>query len=1217
MQFPKFLSDAEIHEKQVSEKVSDSLQKRTAEQIEAIYTNGHNVLVSASAGSGKTFVMVERIVDKILRGISLKQMFISTFTVKAANELKERIEKKLIQELKEAKDNDLKAYLSREIQELSQADIGTMDSFTQKLLNDYGYTIGISPKFRILQDKSEQDILKNEVYQKLFTDYMESEQTEKFIALVKNFSGNRKDSRAFRDLVYKIYYFSQATENPKQWLQDNFLKGAKQYKSFADLPQDYIKQLLLSMQETADKLRGLTELEDYGQLTKAGKPTAKYSKHLVIIEKLNDWSNHFEHYYGKEKITQLAQEISLLLPSGNQVTVAGKKYPIYKDLQEKITVLRHLDTVFNYQGEAIPLLELLQDFLLDFSDTYLALKIEENAFEFSDIGHFAITILRENPAIQKAYQKKYHEVMVDEYQDNNHTQECLLELLSNGHNRFMVGDIKQSIYRFRQADPGIFNAKFKDYQENPDHGKLILLKENFRSQSEVIDATNAVFSHLMDEEVGDLVYNTNHHLLAGSQEQKLPHPENKCQVLLYDTGATADDKEVESEQEIPNSSSDIWPGEVKIVAKEIIRLYNEEKVSFSDITLLVSSRSRNDSIFHTFSQYGIPLVADGGRENYLKSVEVLVMLDTLRSIDNPLNDYALVALLKSPMFSFDEDQLARIALQESQDQKSLSFYEKMLASLSEESSYAYLITADLKQEIQVFMTVFKAWRDYAKIHSLYDLIWKIFNERFYFDYVGTLPKAEQAQANLYALALRARQFEKSGFKGLSRFVAMIDKILDTDNDLADVDIAKPKEAVNLMTIHKSKGLEFKYVFILNCDKKFSMEDLHAQVILSRTNGIGIKYLADLKKELDTNQFASLKLYLETLSYQLNKNELKRATLSEQMRLFYVAMTRAEKKIYLIGKGNPDKQSDKYDAQNRGNRLSLEQRLSLQSFQDWILAIYENFNQENLNFTIHYRDDSELTNEEIGYIQAKAKLDTSDIANNRQSDSISHALDMLEKVAKINQTYEAAINLPTVRTPSQLKKIYEPFMDLEGVDIIEKAAAKPQAFSLPDFSKEKKVKASQIGSSLHELMQRIPISEKVSLEDIEEALKRVTADKNIKDYLDKSKILAFFEKTSLGQLIQQNRDKLHREAPFAILKEDKASHEKFVIRGIIDGFLLFDDRIVLFDYKTDNYRQASELKMRYEKQLELYAEALKQAYNKPIVDKYLVLMGGEEVELIKI
>ncbi|MDE7492204.1 helicase-exonuclease AddAB subunit AddA, partial [Streptococcus agalactiae] len=324
----------------------------------------------------------------------------------------------------------------------------------------------------------------------------------------------------------------------------------------------------------------------------------------------------------------------------------------------------------------------------------------------------------------------------------------------------------------------------------------------------------------------------------------------------------------------------------------------------------------------------------------------------------------------------------------------------------------------------------------AKWHSLYDLIWKIYNDRFYYDYVGALPKAEQRQANLYALALRANQFEKTGFKGLSRFIRMIDKVLENENDLADVEVALPQNAVNLMTIHKSKGLEFKYVFILNIDKKFSMVDITSPLILSRNQGIGIKYVADMRHELEEEILPAVKVSMETLPYQLNKRELRLATLSEQMRLLYVAMTRAEKKLYLVGKASQTKWADHYDLVSENNHLPLASRETFVTFQDWLLAVHETYKKQELFYDINFVSLEELTDHHIGMVNPSLPFNPDNKVENRQSEDIVRAISVLESVEQINQTYKAAIELPTVRTPSQVKKFYEPILDIEGVDVME-------------------------------------------------------------------------------------------------------------------------------------------------------------------------------------
>ena len=658
---------------------------------------------------------------------------------------------------------------------------------------------------------------------------------------------------------------------------------------------------------------------------------------------------------------------------------------------------------------------------------------------------------------------------------------------------------------------------------------------------------------------------------------------------------------------------------MRMVLKEIIHLHNDKDVPFKDMALLTASRSRNDQVLLALSEYGIPVKTDGAQSNYLQSLEVQVMLDTLRVIHNPLQDFALVALMKSPMFGFDEDELARLALQKSEDKVQENFYEKLVNVQKKIGLQKDLIKAELQKKLNLFMETVQAWRLYSKTHSLYDLIWKIYSDRFYYDYVGALPNGQARQANLYALALRADQFEKSNFKGLSRFIRMIDQVLEAQHDLANVAVAPPKDAVELMSIHKSKGLEFPYVFILNIDQQFNKQDSMSEVILSRRNGLGLKYVARVATDAKEEYVPSMiKLSIPSLTYTQNEEELQLASYSELMRLLYVAMTRAEKKLYLVGKGSREKLEAKEYQTNGKGLLTRETRLDASNFQDWIWAIYQAFSKEDLHFTVRFEGEEDLTKEAIGELENKSQLQDQSQADNRQSETIKDALEMLKEVEMYNQVHRAAINLPSVQTPSQIKKFYEPVMDMEGVVVAGQSQLKESTvqFNLPDFSKTNKVTGAEIGSATHELMQRINLDKKPTLETLTEALEQVQVSSDVKSKINLGKILSFFD-TALGQEILANQDKLYREQPFSMLKRDAKSQEDFVVRGILDGYLLYDDKIVLFDYKTDRYEFASQLIERYRGQLSLYAEALSRSYQIDHVEKYLILLGKDMIEVVEV
>ena len=1212
----KFLSQEEIAALQVAEAQSNKKPKKTAEQIQAIYSSGQNILVSASAGSGKTFVMAERILDQLASGVEIRQLFISTFTVKAATELKERLEKKISQQIQETKDVELKKHLGRQLADLPNAAIGTMDSFTQKFLAKHGYLLELSPNFRILQNESEQLLLKNEVFQQVFESHYQSKEQDKFSQLVKNFAGKSKDARGLRKQVYMIYDFLQSTSNPQAWLQDSFLKGFEK----ADFT--------IAKEKLADAIKErLWDLESFfryhleNDAKEFGKAAYLEAVHQVLDEigALTNESTFNQYQEVLERVVSISKD-----KGGRALTNASRKAELQalkeaynqerKDKFEKLNALNDQITLLKFQEdyhqESWDLAKTFQVFMSDFVVAYRQRKREENAFEFADISHYTIEILENFPQVRQEYQERFHEVMVDEYQDTNHIQERMLELLSNGYNRFMVGDIKQSIYRFRQADPQIFNKKFHSFAQESEEGQLILLKENFRSSSEVLDATNDVFKHLMDEEVGEISYDGMHQLVFGNTDIQA-NPENKAEVLLYDKDDDSDD----DEELVTNKLT----GEIRMVLKEIMHLHNDKGVPFKDIALLTASRSRNDQVLLALSEYGIPVKTDDAQNNYLQSLEVQVMLDTLRVIHNPLQDFALVALMKSPMFSFDEDELARLALQKSEDKNQENFYEKLVNAQAQTSPQKDLITSELHKKLKLFMETVNSWRLYSKTHSLYDLIWKIYSDRFYYDYVGALPNGQARQTNLYALALRADQFEKSNFKGLSRFIAMIDQVLEAKHDLANVTVAPPKDAVELMSIHKSKGLEFPYVFIINIDQQFNKQDSMSEVILSRKNGLGLKYVARVATNAREEYVPStIKLSIPSLTYTQNEEELQLASYSEFMRLLYVAMTRAEKKLYLVGKGSREKLEAKEYPTNGKGLLTRDTRLDATNFQDWIWAIYQAFTKEDLHFTVRFEGEEGLIKEAIGELENKSQLQDQSQADNRQSDTIKEALEMLKEVEVYNQVHRAAINLPSVQTPSQIKKFYEPVMDMEGVVVAGQSQLKESTvqFNLPDFSKTKKVTGAEIGSATHELMQRINLDKKPTLETLTEALEQVQVSSDVKSKINLGKILSFFD-TALGQEILANQDKLYREQPFSMLKRDEKSQENFVVRGILDGYLLYNDKIALFDYKTDRYEHASQLVERYRGQLDLYAEALSRSYQIETVEKYLILLGKDQVEVVKL
>ena len=1181
--------------------------KFTPEQEEAIHSQGHNILVSASAGSGKTFVMANRIVEKIKNGIDIESLFISTFTKKAAAELRMRLEKDLKKASYTSQDSGEKQRIKLALQKLLHADIGTMDSFTQKLLRENFNRVDIDPNFRILADQTESDLLKQEVFDELIEQYLseypEIKETAKidkktFEKLVKNFSRDR-NIKGFQSVVYTVYRFASATENPENWLNNEFLKGFEFYQRFSDLPESFSEDVFLQLKNfILDLQKALTEKNLTGKTLEKAQIVVDNQEYLLGSLTRRDYLQFTEIFRSLDFSRWSLKKDEILAESFKSVIGTKTDPGLVRNFLEKI---KHLSTIEKYQPEAKVLAENLQKFVLYFYNVYLERKRSENAFEYSDIAHFAIKILEENSDVATAYRNKYSEIMIDEYQDTSHVQEAMLRLLSkNGDgtdNLFMVGDIKQSIYGFRLADPSLFLKKYTAYADEENPNQLIRLKENFRSRGEVLSFTNEVFKHLMDEEVGEMIYGEEEKLVQGNlvdYPQQLD--ENFYpQLLIYEEEALEDESEQMSD------------GEIKIVAQKIKELIaSDENLEYKDIALLVRSKTQNNKIEDILKAYDIPVVLDEGRVDFLKSLEVTLILDVLRAIDNPLYDIPLVATLRSPMFNFTEDELTRISLNAGSDTR---FWQKLQLSDGE------LINKALKTKINSFLERFTSWRKLVNEVSIHELLWKIYTETYYMDYVGALPNGELRQANLHALSIRAESYESAGYKGLFRFIKMIDKFMEQNNDLASVNIKLPQNAVRVMTFHKSKGLEFDVVFLMNLQTKFNQKDLRDSVILTRENGLGMKYTADLKNEAAVEtEFPYALVKMETLPYLVNKDLKRNAMLSEEMRVLYVAFTRAKKKLYMVGKIKP-KDLEKYgEAKLEKGILPLKYRQAANGFQHWLLAL-QKAHKLPMNFKVIKAADLQGIDKKFTVYPDFKKLSEDAKKFDKIMDSLS---DVKQARAILDYQYPklAATKLSSIQTPSQVKKrSYEKQLELGNV-LPSSEYERVKQLEMLDFGQHK-ITAAEIGSATHSFMQYADFS-RPNLFDFQQTLDQMDLLDEVKNKIDLPKILTLFD-TDFGKLLVENVDRTTKEAPFSMLKTDEVAQEQYIVRGICDGFIKFEDKIILFDYKTDyfsNTAQIVEIKKNYEVQMELYADALRKAYHVNQVDKYLILLGGPRKVIVE-
>lgn len=1207
------LSDQEIDLLQQAE-IGKEMPK-TPEQIEAIYRTGTNILVSASAGSGKTFVMTERIINLILNGVSLKNLIISTFTNKAAAELKLRLDKKIRETRAHERSFEEIHLLTTALQDLSTADIGTMDSFTLKFLKENFYLKNLDPTFRLLVDSTEQEVIKRDIFDQLVEEHLADQgiiSQERFIQVMNNFSSDRKID-AFYSVLNKINTFADSLENPIDWLENDFLNGFSTYQSFTDLPDTFTNGLQESLQEI---YRALLENLSSGVITGPAK-----------INNTEEFLANFEYLYdclGQKQFQKFAEFYRQMkfqfVPNANnkdnrdEVLEAQKlslKTLITTNkarLDQFIEAIKHQDIIEKYHQPASALTHDLQVIALAFYQRYHDYKLKNACLEYADVTHLTIEILQENEVLRKVYQTQYFEVMVDEYQDTNHLQEAMLRLLSNGKNSFMVGDVKQSIYGFRLADPSLFMSKYEAYQQPDADGKLIRLKENFRSYPEIINFTNQIFEHLMDKKIGEMVYGPEEKLVVGNPKlAQETSPDLTAELLIY-----KDEKSVSSETDDAVSTDEL------VVTAQAIRQLLSKGTQPKDIVILVRSKTNNAEIERVLQSFDIPVVLDEGKINYLQAMEVLVMLDVLRAIDNPLFDVSFVALLKSPLFDFSENDLAIISLQASND---VNFYDKYQKARCQNGLKADLIDTTLSVKLQNFENTFSKWCQLAHQESLHSLIWKIYRDTHYYDYVGGMKNGQLRQANLAALADRAATYESSGYKGLFQFIKMIDNFMDSKNDLAAVNIALPSDAVRVMTIHKSKGLEFPYVFILNVNKKFNTKDLSSDLILSRKNGAGISFLADFKKEIDT-EFPFAMVKMTTLPQMANALEKEYQALAEEMRMLYVAFTRAVKKIYMVGKVDASKLDEDNQfiayqtaAFNANGILDDTLRQSSQGYLNWVLGVYQATTVKKASgLKVRVVEDDDL--KDMVPVDQKNQLSFETlIAESKQYDDamatieeVKLAKQILDSADKLNDKYAAGINLPTIQTPSQIKKRYEHLISEQDVVV-----SNHQKYSQFEFLKtDKKVSPTELGSAVHELMQSLDFSN-VTRETLSQTIESLTVRDEVKQKIKVDQILSLFD-TDFGQMMVTHHKSMTREAPFSMLKTDQASGEQYVIRGIIDGFIKLADKIILFDYKTDHFTNLEaipEIKARYQMQMSLYAESLTTAFKQEKIEQYLILLGGPD------
>ncbi|MGP5428137.1 helicase-exonuclease AddAB subunit AddA [Enterococcus malodoratus] len=1207
----------------------------TDSQWQAIYDQGTNLLVSASAGSGKTAVLVRRVIEKIKRQqLSVEQLLVVTFTEAAASEMKERIQTALQEAINVETDQEMKNHFTRQLTMLPMANISTLHSFCSKVIQRFFYLIDLDPSYRMLTDETETILLKEDVWDELRETFYEENQ-EIFYRLTENFSNDRSDS-GLEDLILAMYEFARANPNPFHWL-DGLVENYRMNNLVdSDLFHDLIRpEILKTLQEINQTYRwmisasqGIEALQKITELAQNEQGIIQQIEQTIMENKLDDVFTMFENIKFSTYPSPRKKEVKELY---GDVIIECKNYR--DQAKQELTKIREM--YFNVSPEeqverlqeALPIVEELVRVEKRFIEEYSAKKREKGMLDFNDLEHFTLQILQtEVDSIKPAenyYRNRFSEIMVDEYQDINQLQETILRQLSSEEpgNLFMVGDVKQSIYGFRLADPTLFIKKYHDFADE-DGGRRIILAENFRSRKEVLDFTNLVFTQLMDQTVGQIEYDRQAELVNGFTA----FPETDAfapELLIYQKNG-----------EVPEWIEDKSMGEIFTTATKIRQLIDQgfevydkkekamRSLKYEDIVLLTPTRSHNLTILEVFKQLGIPL-AINDTQNYFQSTELRVMISLMQIIDNPYQDIPLAAVLRSPIVGLQEEELAQIRLALPQKE----YYQAV-------KSYSRSNNDGIAERLTAFMTQLNDWREFARRESLANLLVRIYNETAYLDYVLGMPAGQQRHANLLALIERAKDYERSSFRGLYQFVRFIEKMQEKDKDLGEPPTEEVNDAVRVMTIHGSKGLEFPVVFLMDMSKSFNVQDTRRNYVFDEQLGLGVRLLTqDTRIRKDTILFQTVK--------QKNLNKL----LSEEMRKLYVALTRAEQKLFLVG--SYDDEEAAYKTWSKG---ALNEHLVLDaglrngqndSFFDWVgrtlfrhpvMNQYQTeypvnqpsaLKQHPATFKLDFIDPQKIAEIVQAYLPEIKTLEIPQGTINIQS---------LKDQLLFKYPYPEATKTTSYQSVSELKRLYD---DPDNRETLELTSTQNQYrftesdLGTPKFlTAKKELSAAEIGTATHLVMQLLPLQENIQQEIVEtliaDLVSRQTLTPEIAEKISIEGIMQFLD-SEIGRFLIQNVDHLHREEPFAMLLpadqlfSEYQNQDEILIHGIIDGYLEFDDKIFLYDLKTDRYTIEREqlLINRYRGQLNLYKDALEKAKQKPVEAAYLIfLQGNQVIDLLK-
>lgn len=1226
----------------------------TASQKQAVYDHGSNILVSASAGSGKTSVLVERVIQKILAGENVDQLLVVTFTEAAAKEMKERIRVAITQQINQSDNHEQKKHLMDQLTRLGKAQISTIHAFCLSIIRSYYYVIELDPSFRIMTDTTESELLKEEVWNELREELYDID-NEVFAKLTQNFSGDRRDDN-LRDLVLNLFEFANANPDSKLWLEQ---MGSNYELDGELMDSPFFKNKLIpdikdQLQTIYKKALSLKDIADQGSELIA-------KSRDVIDEEVSEVQSVLDNGFGSDwnhlRTAMLSVDLTGRLSAARKDEVKEFNQIANEIRSDKVMGYRVLfnnlvneyfklpeDMLLNAVQDSKNLIDELIRVVTMFSDRFKNEKLERHSLDFSDLEHFALEIVTNESeaglAVRHSFQKNFNEIIVDEYQDINPLQETLLSSVAstNPGNMFMVGDVKQSIYAFRMADPGLFlgkNDRFKD-SDNPD--ERIILAENFRSMRNVDNFTNLIFNQIMDSKIGEIEYDDDAQLRYGAKYYP-DEIKNKTEVLVYD-------EQKKQETDVPSMSQ--TDGQITMIAQKIRSMIRNQEtifdrkeqvkrpVQFGDIVLLSQTRSKNLKIVEIFKQFDIPIeVSDA--QDYFQTTEISIMMDMLRIIDNPYQDIPLVAVLRSPMVGMNENELAFLRI----NQKTGDYFESLLHfeksfKVDPENEFQ----ANLKQKLDRFMQQLRKFRKLAQQSNLVNLVWAIYNDTGYLDYVGGMPDGPQRQNNLHALYNRAKAYEESSFKGVFQFVRFVEKMRDKKKDLAENPVKTSEESVLVMTIHGSKGLEFPFVFLIDANHGFNKQDQNRPYILDRNEGVGIT-LNDYVHHLSIDTPQKIEI----------KDTLQKRSLAEEMRVLYVALTRAEQRLIITGStDDAEKALTGWSRalQSENDLLDDPVREKAGNYLDWIGSsivripvIAEQYNLEPVH-TIEFDGEvglSFINTEELNQnivVDSSTNDEAPVVFNSDKSLEVPTDAQWINEVLNFKYRDEVATKTTAYQSVSEVKRIFDDpdKLEMNFSEVTNEQQLKTvnrfvnKTLPSPKFlEKVRKPKPTEIGTATHLVLQEIDLHQAVNEDVVQHLINDLVNNQVLAEEVARSinidNILRFFE-SDMGQLMLAHPDEVQREAPFSMLVpaqtifHEVKSEDDILIHGIIDAYLKIDGRVILLDYKTDfvkpGTKEAGVAKIidKYRGQINLYGLALENITQQTVTDKYLYLLSVGEL-----